>query len=56
MVFARLPVLDKKKKNRFLKKTFLLVNTSMRVVLGMLFLSFSNADINFVQRLLERII
>ena len=34
-------------KIRFVKETFLLADTSMNVVLGMPFLSFSNIDIQF---------
>ena len=36
-----------------MEKTFLLVDTSMGVVLEMLFLIFSNTDIQFVEKKLE---
>ena len=45
MVIAGFQVLDKQGRTRFLQETFLLVNTTMEVVLGMLFLTLSNADI-----------
>lgn len=38
-------VKDKLKKVRFFKKTFLLADISIKVVLGMLFLIFQNTDI-----------
>lgn len=37
-------------KIRFFKKMFLLANTSMEMILGMPFLSLSNADIKFAKR------
>lgn len=40
---------DNLKKVWFFEKTFLLANTSMEVVLEMLFLSFSNAGIKFAE-------
>ncbi len=40
---------NNQKKVRFFEKTFLLANTSIEVVLGMLFLSFSNTDIKFAE-------
>lgn len=50
MAIASFPLQDKLGKGRFLKKTFLLTDTSMKVVLGMLFLSFSNANIWFAEK------
>lgn len=47
MTIATFSVQDKLGWNRFFKETFLLTDTSMEVVLGMLFLSLSNADIDF---------
>ena len=45
MVLASFLVKDKLGRARFFQKTFLLADTSMKVVLGMLFLTFRNADI-----------
>ena len=45
MVIAGFRVLNKYGRARFFQKTFLLADTTMEVVLEMLFLTFSNADI-----------
>ena len=45
MVITRFSIQDKLGRARFFEKTFLLADTSMEVVLGMLFLTLSNADI-----------
>ena len=45
MVIAGFQVIHKLGRARFFQKTFLLANTIMKVVLGMFFLTFSNADI-----------
>ena len=47
MVIAGFQVLNKLNHSRFFQKTFLLTNISIKVVLGMFFLSFSNVDIQF---------
>ena len=47
MTIARLSIQDKSGRAQFFEKTFLLADTSMGVVLGMLFLALSNADIQF---------
>ena len=47
MVIAGFQVEDQLGKARFFQKSFLLAETSMEVVLGMPFLTFSNADIQF---------
>lgn len=49
MTTARFLVEDKLKWTRFFEETFLLANTSIKVILGMSFLSFSNADIEFIE-------
>ena len=41
---------DKLKRARFFQETFLLVDISAEVVLGMLFLTLSNADVQFVEK------
>ncbi len=46
---ARFSIQDSLGKVRFFEETFLLADTSMEVVLGMLFLSLSNADIEFAE-------
>ena len=45
IVIAGFQVIDKLDRARFFQKTFLLANTTIQVVLRMLFLTFSNADI-----------
>ena len=45
MVIAAFQVVDKLGRSQFFQETFLLTDISMKVVLGMLFLTFSNADI-----------
>ena len=50
MVIANCLVKDKLRRVRFFQETFLLVNIGLEVVLGMLFLTFSKADIRFMER------
>ena len=50
MVIFVFQVIDKLGRVRFFQEIFLLANTSMEVILGMLFLSFSNADIQFTEK------
>ena len=45
MVIAAFLVVDKPGRSWFLQKTFLLADISMKVVLGMSFLTLSNADV-----------
>ena len=47
MTIAGFSIQDGLGKIRFFEETFLLADTSMDVVLGMLFLSLSNADVQF---------
>ena len=47
MALTRFLVQDSQGKVQFFEKTFLLVNTSMEVVLGILFLSFNNTNVKF---------
>ncbi len=49
MASARFSISDNLGKVWFFKETFLLADTSMEVVLGMPFLSLSNADIEFAK-------
>lgn len=49
IVSASFSLLDDLERVWFFEKTFLLVNTSMKVVLKMLFLSLRNANIEFVE-------
>lgn len=44
---------DKLKKSRFFWETFLLANTYLAVIFGMLFLTFNNADVLFAERKLS---
>ena len=53
MVIAGFSVQNKLGKVRFFEETFLLADTSMAVVLGMPFLTFSNADMWFARKELE---
>ena len=50
MVLADFQVEDKLGKARFFQETFLLVNISAKIVLSMPFLTFSNADVQFVEK------
>ena len=43
-------MLDKDKKQRFFKKSFLLADVNLDMVLYILFLIISNADVNFQAR------
>ena len=45
MVLANFKVEDKLRKTRFFQETFLLADISVKVVLSMLFLTLSNADV-----------
>ena len=47
MVIADLEVEDKAGRSRFFQETFLVADTKFEVILGMLFLKISNADISF---------
>ena len=50
MVLASFQVEDKFGRARFFQKTFLLANISAEIVLGMPFLTLSNADVQFVEK------
>ena len=50
MVIAGFQIEDKLGKTRFFQELFLLVETSMEIVLGMLFLIFNNANIQFAEK------
>ena len=50
IVIAGFQIKDKLNRARFFQKTFLLANTSKEVILGMHFLTFSNADIQFAEK------
>ena len=50
MVIAAFQVVDKLGHFWFFQKIFLLGNISMKVVLGMFFLTFSNANVQFVEK------
>lgn len=50
MVIAAFSVHDRAEKVRFFEETFLLVEISMDVALGMPFLNLSNADVHFTHR------
>ena len=50
IVLADFQVEDKLRRARFFQETFLLANISAEVVLGMPFLTLSNADIQFVEK------
>ena len=45
MILANFQVEDKLRKTRFFQKTFLLADISVEIVLGMPFLTFSNANV-----------
>ena len=50
MVVVPFSVTDKANRVRFFEKTFLVANVSPEVVFGMLFLTLSNADVDFLDR------
>ena len=50
MVIAGFSVQNRLGKIQFFERTFLLADTSMEVILGMLFLTFSNVDIQFAEK------
>lgn len=50
MGLARFLLQDSLKKVRFFKKTFLLADTNMEVILRMIFLSMSNVDVEFAMK------
>ena len=50
IVIAAFLIKDKLGRAQFFQETFLLANISMEVVLGMLFFTFSNADIQFAKK------
>ena len=50
MIIAGFQVEDKLGRARFFQESFLLAETSMEVVLGMLFLTLNNADIQFAEK------
>lgn len=50
MVLANFQVKDKSKKAQFYQKTFLVADISAKMILDMLFLTFSNVDLLFVRR------
>ena len=50
MVIVDCSVKDKLKRVRFFQETFLLANISLEMVLGILFLTLSKANIRFAER------
>ena len=50
MVIAAFQIVNKLGRSWFFLETFLLANISMEVVLGILFLTFSNANIQFAEK------
>ena len=50
MVVAAFLVIDKANRVRFFEETFLVANVSPEVVFGMLFLTLSGADVDFLDR------
>ena len=50
MVIAAFQIVDKLSCSRFFQETFLLANISIKVVLGMPFLTLSNVDIQFAEK------
>ena len=47
MVIADFQVEDKASRSRFFQETFLIADTKFEIILGMLFLKISNADVSF---------
>ena len=52
MVIADFQVEDKASRPRFFQETFLVADTKFEVILGMLFLKISNADVSFGKKIL----
>ena len=52
MVIANFQMEDKASRPRFFQKTFLVTNTKFKVILGMLFLKISNANVIFGKKTL----
>ena len=52
MVIAGFQVEDKANRSRFYYKTYLMANTKFEVILGILFLKISNADMSFGKKIL----
>ena len=50
MVVVVFLVIDKANQVRFFEKIFLVLNVSLKVVLGMVFLTLSNSDVNFLEK------
>ena len=50
MIIASFQILDKQNRTQFFQEIFLLADTTMEVVLGMPFLTFSNIDIQFAKK------
>ena len=50
MVLASVKIEDKLERARFFQKTFLLVDISVKMVLRLPFLTFSNANIQFIKK------
>ena len=50
MVLANFQVEDKLGRARFFQETFVLINISVEIILGMPFLNFNNADVKFVEK------
>ena len=50
MFIAAFQIVNTLSRFRFFQETFLLANISMEVILGMLFLTFSNANIKFAEK------
>lgn len=50
MVVANFSFRDKYKKDRFFEKIFLLIETSIEIILGMLYFLLFKADIQFIEK------
>lgn len=48
MVIAAFSVIDRANQIKFFKKTFLMANVSLIIVLGIFFLNLSSVDIDFL--------
>ena len=52
MIIADFQMEDKASRPRFFQETLLVANTKFEVILGMLFLKISNADVSFGEKIL----
>lgn len=53
MILAKFSIQNSLGKLKFFEETFLLINTSIKVILGMVFFFFNNTDVKFAKKTRE---